>query len=68
MLPQVRQKWPTLTFPIISLWTFYFFFFSKEKTLEISCELFAWQTIHMKCQDIFSMKNKNKLKCRLLQL
>ena len=36
---------------------FYFIFYFSEKTsLDISCESSAWQTIHMKCQDLFSPK------------
>ena len=27
-------------------------------SLNISCELSSWQTIHMKCQDLFSLKKK----------
>ena len=58
---------------------------AKQKTsLDISCESSAaWQTIHMKCQDLFSLKkqtihmkcqdlislkNENKFDCRLLQI
>ena len=37
-----------------------FFFFSEKISLDISCELSAWQTIHMKCQDLLSLKNKKK--------
>ena len=41
----------------------YFFNFSKKTSLDISCESSAWQTIHMKGQDLFSLKNyKNKNK------
>ena len=37
---------------------FYFLFYFSEKTsLDISCESSAWQMIHMKCQDLFSLKN-----------
>ena len=35
----------------------FFFNFSKKTSLDISCELSAWQTIHMKYQDLFSLKN-----------
>ena len=47
-----------------------FFFFSEKTSLDISCELSAWQTIHMKCQDLFSLKNKKKIffEYRLLQI
>ena len=31
-------------------------------SLDISCELSAWQMIHMKCQDLFSSENKKKSK------
>ena len=34
-----------------------FFYFSEKTSLDISCELSAKQTIHMKCQDlVFSEK------------
>ena len=43
--------------------SFYFFFYFSEKTsLDIPCESSAKQTIHMKCQDLFSLKNKKKKK------
>ena len=49
--------------------TTFFFFFSEKTNFEISCESSAWQTIHMKCQDLFSLKNKKKiLECCLLQI
>ena len=48
---------------------FFFFYFSEKTSLEISCESSAWQTIHMKCQDLFSLKNKKKkIECHLLQI
>ena len=48
---------------------FFFFFFSEKTSLDISCEKSAWQMIHMKCQDLFSMKNKKYfLECCLLQI
>ena len=48
---------------------FFFFFFSEKTSLDISCELSAKQTVHMKCQDLFSLKNKkNFLECPLLQI
>ena len=48
---------------------FFFFFFSKKISLDILCELSAMQTIHIKYQDLFSMKNKKKkLECLLLQI
>ena len=43
-------------------------FFSEKTSLDISCESSAWQTIHMKCQDLFSLNNKKNLECRLLQI
>ena len=45
-----------------SLKIFFFFFFSEETSLAISCEMYAKQMIHMKCQDSFSLKKKNKIK------
>ena len=36
----------------------FFLDFLKIRSLHISCESSAWQTIHMKYQDLFSMKNK----------
>ena len=38
------------------------FFFSEKTSLDISCESSVWQTIHMKCQDLFSLKNNNNIK------
>ena len=35
-----------------------FYFFSEKTSLDISCESSAKQMIHMKCQDLFSLKNK----------
>ena len=40
----------------------FFFYFSEKTSLDISCELSAWQTIHMKFQDLFSLKNKKSKK------
>ena len=37
-------------------------YFSEKTNLDISCESSAWQTIHMKCQDLFSSENKKKSK------
>ena len=45
-----------------------FFYFSEKTSLDISCESSAKQTIHMKCQDLFSLKNKKKFECHLLQI
>ena len=39
---------------------FFFFYFSEKTSLDISCESSAWQMIHLKCQDLFSLKNKRK--------
>ena len=38
------------------------FFFSKKISLDISYESSAKQMIHMKCQDLFSLKLKKKKK------
>ena len=35
-------------------------FYHKKIGLDISCESSAWQMIHMKCQYLFSLKNKKK--------
>ena len=35
-----------------------YFYFQKKTSLDISCELSTKQTIHMKYQDLFSLKNK----------
>ena len=40
----------------------FIFYFSEKTSLDISCELSAWQTIHMKCQNLFSSENKKKIK------
>ena len=37
-------------------------FFKENVNLDISCESSAGQLIHMRCQDLFSQKNKNKIK------
>ena len=37
---------------------FIFFLFFRENKSYISCE--SWQTIHMKCQYLFSLKKKKK--------
>ena len=39
---------------------FFFFYFTEKTSLDISCESSAWQMIHMKCQDLFSLKNEKK--------
>ena len=38
-----------------------FSLFSEKTSVDISCELSA-KTIHMKCQDLFSVANKKKKK------
>ena len=40
----------------------FIFYFSEKTSLDISCESSAWQTNHMKCQDLFSSENKIKIK------
>ena len=62
--PDKRGKQLTLKVPnkICSRWHSFFFFFSEKTHLDISCESSAWQMIHMKCQDLFSLKNKKKIK------
>ena len=46
---------------ILKFYFFFFFFFFSEKTsLDISSESSAKQMIHMKCEDLFSLKNKKK--------
>ena len=40
----------------------YFFYFSGKTSLDFSCESSAQQTIHMKSQDLFSLKIKKKIK------
>ena len=40
----------------------FIFYFSEKTSLDISCESSAWQTIHMKCQDLFSFENKKRSK------
>ena len=54
----------------VYLFIYLFFFFSEKTSLDISCESSAWQMIHMKCLDLFSLKNnkKKKFECRLLQI
>ena len=43
--------------------TFLFIFYKSEKKKHVnfSGETSAWQMIHMKCQDLFSLKNKKKM-------
>ena len=40
----------------------FFFYFSEKTSLDITCESSAKQTIHMNCQDLFSLKNKQNIK------
>ena len=51
---------------------FIYFFFSEKTSLDITRESSAWQTIHMKCQDLFFFSEKKKIiiiiECCLLQL
>ena len=37
------------------------FFFSEKIILDISCESSAGQTIHMKCQALFTVENKKNI-------
>ena len=39
---------------------YYYYYFLKKTSLDIPSESSAKQTIHMKCQDLFSLKNKKK--------
>ena len=41
--------------------TLYFFTFSKEIRLDVSCESSALQRIHMKYQVLFSLKDNEKV-------
>ena len=38
-----------------------FSLFSEKTSVDISCELSAWQKIHMKSQDLSSVANKKKI-------
>ena len=38
------------------------FYFSEKTSLDISCESYVKQTIHMKCQDLFSLTSNKKIK------
>ena len=55
---------------ILSCCCCYYYHFSEKISLDISCESSAWQTIHMKCQDLFSLRKMKYMyfKYRLLQL
>ena len=46
---------------IFSKKTFLVFSISEKISLDISCQSPAWQTIHMKCQDLFSLANKKNI-------
>ena len=39
----------------------FFFIFQRKKSPDISCESSALQMIHMKCQDLFSLKEKENI-------
>ena len=61
----------TLKAPITTADNNFFYYFSEKTSLDISFESSAWQMIHMKCQDLFSLKNnknKKKFECHLLQI
>ena len=54
-------------FDFFYLFIFFKFYFSEKISLDISCELSAWQMIHMKYQDFFfSEKSKKKKKSKIL--
>ena len=46
----------------------FFIIFPMKLSLDISCELSAWQTIHMKCQDLFFCFEKKTKKKRFKML
>ena len=50
------------------IYIYIFFFFSANTSLGFSSESSAQQTIHMKSQNLFSLKNTKKSKCRHLKL
>ena len=58
-------KVPITTAADDNFFFFFFFYFSEKTSLEISCESSTWQMIHMKCQNLFSLKKK-KIEYRLL--
>ena len=59
-------KAPMTTVADDNFFLFFFFIFQRKQVLTFH----AWQMIHMKCQDLFPLKNKkkNKKNCRLLQI
>ena len=40
---------------------FFIFFFVCQRKQDLVLTFHAWQTIHMKCQDLLSLKNKKKI-------
>ena len=58
---ELTLKVPITTAADDNFFYFIFFYFSEKTSLDISCESSAWQTIHLKCQDLFSLKNKKKI-------
>ena len=42
-----------------------FSYFSEKTSLDFPCESSAGQTIHMKSQDLFSLKNKKNITFRM---
>ena len=72
--PNTLDNYGTLTLkvPIMTaaddIHKYFFHCFSEKIRLDLSSESSARQRIHMKNQDLFSLKDKiKKLKCRLLQ-
>ena len=63
LTPFTVYIWSTeLKFEADDILNFIFFYFSEKTSLDFSCESSAQQTIHMKSQDLFSLKNKKKIK------
>ena len=62
--PDFGSKGPELTLkgPVTTAaddnFLFIYLFFSEKTSLDLSCKSSAWHTIHIKCQDLFSLKNK----------
>ena len=48
--------------------TFFYIFYFHKKCLDILCESSTKHMIQMKCLDLFSMKNKKKTECCLIQV